>query len=205
MKLSSSLLALIPLAIGVAALSGRAGVLVEDKFTALNREHRDLSPSRGIWNIADGMATCTQDDALYKKNQDHGPVIWYDVAFTDGTVRFAYKPQKTKAFFFTLNNERGHVFRFVQNDAGLSVRGWPTPGPGAKPVSYLPPGTKTPALRHGEWAQVELKFEGNRCVLSIGDFKQTLEHPAIAQTKNKLGLGFSFGALSVRDVLVITP
>lgn len=43
-----------------------------------------------------GVATCAQDDELYKKNKDHGPVIWYDVSFTDATVRFASRPDKTK-------------------------------------------------------------------------------------------------------------
>ncbi len=203
MKPRSAAIALLFSAVSLASL--HAGVLVEDKFTSAPQPHRDLSPGRGTWKIADGIATCTQDDGLYKKNKDHGPAFWYDVAFTDGTVRFAYKAEQVKMFVFTLNNEKGHVFRFTHGAAGLNFRGWPTPGHESQPVSFLPPKAKTPPLKDGEWVQVELKFEGNRCIASVGDFKQTLENPAIAQAKSKLGLGFSFGTLSVRDVSVVTP
>lgn len=192
-------------AAAVAMSPAHAGVLIEDKFTSPQLAHRDLSPGRGIWKVGEGVATCTQDDALYKKNKDHGPVIWYDAAFTDGTVRFAYKAEKVKLFVFTLNSDKGHVFRFVHSATGLSFRGWPTPGHDAQPVSLLSAGTKTAPLKDGEWVQAELKFEGSRCTVAIGDFKQTLEHTAIGQAKNKLGLGFGFGTLSVRDVSITTP
>jgi hypothetical protein len=164
-----------------------------------------MTAARGVWKIADGIASCTQDDALYKRNKDHGPIVWYDATFTDGTVRFAYKPDGVKQFVFTLNGDKGHVFRFVHSATGLVFRGWPTPGHEAKAVSLLPAGTKTPPLKGGEWIQAELKFAGNRCTVSIGDFHQTLEHASIGLPKSKLGLGFAFGTLSLRDVIVSTP
>ena len=43
---------------------------------------------RGDWKIADGVASCTQDDELYKKFKNHGPIIFYDLPFDDATVRF---------------------------------------------------------------------------------------------------------------------
>jgi hypothetical protein len=177
--------------------------IVSDDFTKAELAGRDLAPSRGAWKIADGMATCTQDDALYAKNKDHGPVIWYDIAMTDGTIRFAVRPDKCKTFVFTLNNEKGHVFRFVMTPAGLSVRAWPTQGHDATPAALLPQKPGSPALVDDKWTEAELKFDGDRCTLSIGaDFKQTFENAAIGYSKTKLGLGFSFGTLSVRDVSV---
>jgi hypothetical protein len=176
-----------------------AETLVDDKFTSEELPHRDLSAKRGIWKIANGIATCTQDDALYAKNKDHGPVIWYNVTFTDGTVKFAFRPEKVKTFVFTLNGE-GHVFRFVTAPTGTSVRAWPQGSHDA--ISLLVPKPGTPALKDGEWTQAELKFEGKRCTLKLGDFQQTFEHDAIARQKTKMGLGFAFGTLSVRDVSI---
>ena len=71
----------------------------------------------------------------------------------------------------------------------------------------MAPGTTegTPALKDGAWTQVELKFEGKRCTIKIGDFQQTFENDAIARTRVTMGLGFSYGTLAVRDVSVITP
>jgi hypothetical protein len=179
-----------------------AEVVVDDPFTASQLPKRDLSPGRGAWKIADGVATCTQDDALYAKNKDHGPIVWYDAPFTDGTVKFGFRPQDTRTFVFTLNNEKGHVFRFIVTKAGLSVRTWPEQGPKAKAVPLLAPSPGTPALKDGDWVDAELKFAGPRCTLRLGDFQQTFEHPAIANPKTKLGLGFSFGSLALRSVSV---
>jgi hypothetical protein len=192
-----SLLCFVALAF-TASLFGET--LVDDKFTTAELPNRDLAAKRGLWKIADGIATCTQDDALYAKNKDHGPVIWYHVTFTNGTVKFAFKPEKLKNFVFTLNGE-GHVFRFVTAPTGTSVRAWPQGSHDA--VSLLDPKPGTPALTEGAWTQAEMKFEGKRCTLKLGDFQQTFEHAAIAREKTKIGLGFSFGTLSVRDVSVI--
>jgi hypothetical protein len=177
-----------------------AETLVDDKFTSPELPNRDLAAKRGVWKITDGIATCTQDDALYAKNKDHGPVIWYNVAFTDGTVKFAIKPEKVKTFVFTLNGE-GHVFRFVTAPTGTGVRAWPQGSHDG--VSLLESKPGTPSLKDGAWLQAELKFEGKRCTFKLGDFHQTFEHDAIARTKTKMGLGFAFGTLAVRDVSIV--
>jgi hypothetical protein len=201
MRLFSHPLSFVALVLSVTLASTLAAeTLVEDKFTSPELPNRDLAAKRGVWKIADGMATCTQDDALYAKNKDHGPVIWYNVAFTDGSVKFAIKPEKVKSFVFTLNGE-GHVFRFVTAPTGTSVRAWPQGSHDA--VSLLVPKADTPSLKDGAWLQAELKFEGKRCTLKLGDFQQTFEHDAIARPKTKMGLGFAFGTLTVRDVSVV--
>lgn len=188
------------------AASTLAGVLVDDNFSDPKLAKRDLSPSRGEWKFDGGIATCTQDDELYKKNKDHGPVIWYDTPFTDATIRFSLKPQDNKTFVFTLNNEKGHVFRFVTTKDGTSVRAWPSPGKDSKPEMLLKSSAATPKLSDGEWTPVSLQFTGTKCTLAIGaGFKQTFEHAAIANNKTKLGLGFSFGTLSLKEVKVETP
>lgn len=188
----------------VAAAPLHAAELINDKFTTPQLTGRDLSPSRGTWKFADGVATCTQDDALYAKNKNHGPVIWYNTAFTDATVRFAVRAEKVKNFVFTLNDGGGHVFRYVLAPTGLSVRAWKEQGKDAKPDVL--PVQDGPTLADGKWIQAELKFTGDRCALALGpDFTQAFQHPAIAKEKNKLGLGFSFGTLAIRDVSVTTP
>ncbi len=183
-----------------------AETLVEDKFDAPKKTGRDLSPNRGEWKLDKGIATCTQDDKLYEKNKNHGPIMWYSTSFKDATVRFAYQAEKCKQFVFTLNDDKGHVFRIVHGANGLSVRAWPPAEAGkeAKAAELIPRGTKTPALPEGSWVAAELRFEGKKCMVSIGDFKQTFEHEAIAKEKTKMGLGFSFGTVSVKDMKIET-
>jgi hypothetical protein len=181
-----------------------AAPLVDDQFTAAQLAGRDLSPTRGIWKIAEGAATCTQDDALYTKNKNHGPILWYDAAFTDATIRFAIRASGAKQFVFTLNDDKGHVFRYVLGQTPLAVRAWKESGHDAKPDVL--PVKDGPKLTDGAWIPAELKFTGDRCSLKLGDgFAQDFQHPAIARKKTRLGLGFAFGTLSVRDVSVVTP
>jgi hypothetical protein len=140
-----------------------ADTLIDDNFTSEKLPKRQLM--RGPWKVADGMATCTQDDALFEKSKQHGPIIWYDVDFSEGTVKFAIKPLGSKTFVFTLNDEKGHDFRFVLTPGGLSVRAWPVQGHEEKAISLLTPKPGTPALKDNEWLQAELKFEGKRCTI----------------------------------------
>ncbi|HWB00597.1 MAG TPA: sulfatase-like hydrolase/transferase [Pirellulales bacterium] len=180
--------------------------LVDDSFDSPTIAGRDLAPGRGTWKIADGMATCTQDDKLYEKNKQHGPVMWYDTPMTDGTITFSFRPHECQTFVFTLNNAKGHVFRFVVRPTGLLVAAWPTQGHDAKSLALFKPTPDSPKLVGGQWIDAKLVFDGTQCTLSLGkDFRQTFENSAIGFDKTQLGLGFSFGTLDVRDVKVTTP
>ena len=119
--------------------------------------------------------------------------------------RVAFKPQGNKTFVFTLNDDTGHVFRFIQAETGLSVRAWPEQGKDAHAESLLARTVKTPPLADDKWTNVNLKFAGNKCTVKVGDFTQVVEHAAIGKEKTKLGLGFSFGTLSLKDVVIETP
>ena len=54
--------------IGTAAFAAK----FKDDFTQPKLEQRRAA--RGGWKFADSIARCTQNDALYKKNKDHGPI-----------------------------------------------------------------------------------------------------------------------------------
>src|SRR5688500_14358850 len=97
-----------------------------------------LHPSRalrGLWKGGNGVMTCTQDDALYKKDKDHGPILFYDVPLQDGRVRFSFKAEGAKTLVFTANGADGHVFRFVMSERGTSIRAFPTEGAGPKSIA----------------------------------------------------------------------
>jgi hypothetical protein len=195
---------LLVLALALTSLGVQAGTLVEDNFSSPVLAGRDLSPARGGWQMADGVASCTQDDALYAKNKNHGPILWYNAPLTDGTVRFSVRSDKVRQFIITLNDEKGHLFRAVIGQNPLSVHAWNEQGPDAKPDNL--PVKDAPKLTDGAWTPVELKFAGDQCTISVGDgFKQTFTHPTIAKQKTKLGLGFAFGTLAIRNVSVTAP
>jgi len=188
------LLALLLLA--VVALQAADGPRLSDDFASA--EHPVRRAQRGPWQFADGIATCTQDDALYKKFKDHGPILFYDFAHQDAVVRFAYRADPAvKTVVLTANGADGHVFRFVTSARGTSVRAFPPAAADSKSIAVGQPG---PVLKAGEWVPVEVRLQGAKATVRMGtDFVQTFEHPSFARAKTNLSLGFSFGTLAVRD------
>lgn len=190
---------LLLLAATTAALAADAPVLKDD-FSDPKLVGRRAS--RGEWKFADNTATCTQDDELYKKNKDHGPIIFYDLAYTDARIEFAVKPDAAnKSIVFTSNGEDGHVFRVGFGERGAAIRAFPTDGKEHQSVSAGQ--EKDLKLKVGEWTKVSVDLRGPKATLTVGDgFTQTYEHPSYARPKTNLSIGFSFGSLSVKDVVV---
>lgn len=173
--------------------------LLKDDFSAAKLEQRKAL--RGEWKLAEGVASCTQDDALYKKNKDHGPIIFYDLAYTDATIRFSYRADAAvKSVVFTCNGEVGHVFRFVTSAAGTGMRAFPADAKDHKSIALAQ--EKTLALKADEWVPVTITLRGAKATVKIGDFEKTYEHASLSRAKSNLSVGFGFGTLSVKDVVV---
>lgn len=170
----------------------------KDDFTAAKVAQRRAA--RGDWQIAGGIARCTQDDELFKKNKDHGPIIFYDVPTQDSTVHFAFKPHGCKTLVFTLNGEKSHVFRVIANERNTAIRAFPAGSPEhtAKPLAQ-----DGPNLAQGEWTDVTIEIRGTKATVKMGkDYSKTVEDPAIGQAKANVSVGFSFGTLELQDFTV---
>jgi len=155
---------------------------------------------RGDWKITQGIAKCSQDEALYKKYKDHGPIIFYDLATTDSTIRYQFKPEGCKSVVFTLNGENGHVFRFVTGARGTNFRAFP---PNTEKKSIQTKLEKDWLMKEGEWISVEVKIESKKATVKFGDHEAVvIEHDTYAKAKSNLSVGFSFGTLAVKGISV---
>lgn len=173
-----------------------AETLLKDDFSKPKLEARRAS--RGEWKYADGIAKCTQDDELYKKFKDHGPIIFYDLPHADATIRFKFKAEGCKTLVFTGNGDEGHIFRFVASERGTSVRAFPPDGK-AKSIEI----GKAPALTQGQWVDVVVELRGTKASVKLGAADPIMvEHASLVRAKANLSIGFSFGTLSLRDVTV---
>jgi hypothetical protein len=76
----------VSLAVSLTAVAADGTVAFKDDFSTATLERRRAL--RGAWEFADHAASCVQDDELYKQYKNHGPIIFYDHPFTDGTVSF---------------------------------------------------------------------------------------------------------------------
>ncbi len=191
-----------PLIVSLAALScfastSHAGeVLASDDYTQSTQEGRRAM--RGDWKIGEGTAHCVQDDELYKKFKDHGPVIWYDVDYHNAVIEFEYKVEGAKTFVFTVNGKDGHVFRYVSSpDRGTRILVWPAENnPDHKSKALNAEG---PNLPLGEWVKAKVTLQGTHATVEIGDFKAEVESPTYDVDKVVVGLGFSFGEATYRN------
>lgn len=178
------------------SLTAFAGSELVDAFTDAKtpQERRAL---RGDWVIAEGVAKVTQDDELYKKYKDHGPILFYDLDFKDAVIEFAFKPEAAKTFVFTVNGAKGHIFRTVTSARGTDLRAFP-PGGETKSVSLRR--LADAPLAQGEWTRMKIELRGSSVTLGIGGQPPvTVEHASLDRAKVNTSLGFSFGALAVKD------
>lgn len=186
----------------VAPLTLGAAVLLHDDFSSAKHPQRTIPEARGVWKLADGMATSAHNDELFAKNKNHGAVIWFDVKLTDGVVRYSFRADKCQSVAFTFNGPQGHAFRYKHNAEGLVVLAWETHGPGTRAKPIQREGEKGPPLADGQWTDVELRFSGDTCTLAIGDYRRTYTNPGIAIGRSRFGIHYDRGTFSVRDVKV---
>ncbi|MDF1811164.1 MAG: hypothetical protein P1V20_03090 [Verrucomicrobiales bacterium] len=173
-------------------------ILLKDDFSDAKDSVRRAS--RGDWTFSDGIASCTQDDELYKKYKDHGPIIFYDLAHKDASISFSFKATDAKSVVFTANGDKGHVFRFVMSSKGLSVRAFP---PDSETKSIATGREPDVQLNSGQWTEVSVQLKGDSATIKIGDsFEKTYQHASYDLPKKNLSIGFAFGSISVKNWVV---
>ena len=186
------------LLLATAAFAADAPLLKDDFLLPDFASRRAL---RGDWKFAEGSATCTQDDALYEKNKDHGPILFYELAYTDAVIHFAVKPDAAnKMLIFTANGAEGHVFRLVFTPTVMGVRAFPPEEKDHKSISL---GNESAVkLKADAWTKVRVELRGSKATVKVGDFTKTYEHASIARAKTNLSVGFSYGTVSVTEMVV---
>lgn len=173
-------------------------ILLKDDFTG--PEHESRRAMRGDWRFEGGAASVTQDDELYRKFKDHGPILFYDLEHVDASVSFAFKAEGSKTVVFTMNGEAGHVFRVVLSDRGVNVRAFP---PDAEAKSIAIGQAPAPKLEEGAWTKVRFSLRGETATVTVGsEFEESFTHPSLARPKTNLSIGFSFGTFEVKDLVV---
>lgn len=182
-------------------LAAPGRIIVADVFSEQEKPRRRLT--RGDWKVAGGVASCVQDEELFKKFNNHGPAIWYDETFKDAIIRFELEASSDcQQFVFTVNGKGGHVFRFVMNEMGTDVRAWDANHQGKRLV------TDGPRLAKETWIPVTVELVGPKASVQIGDkFQARVEDASYSVEKTVVGVSFHHGTLKLRgfEVLEAVP
>jgi hypothetical protein len=175
---------------------------ISDNFSDPKLESRQAL--RGDWKFKNNIASCVSDPKLYKEFKNHGPILRWPCAFTDGTVEFEFQPKGCQRIVITLN-EDGHVFRISLNDKDRTrIFGWiGQSSKENKAKTIAKDGVPTAADIDGKWVKVKLVIKGERGELRLGDYSAKLNHPSLARKKGEFTISFASGACSVRKVSVV--
>jgi hypothetical protein len=169
-----------------------------DGFTAPELANRRLM--RGDWKVAGGVASVTQDDALYKQYKNHGPIVFYDLPMQDVRVKFEVRLEDAKRFVFTFNGKGGHVFRLLQNPDNAAVLAFEEKD-GKHAALRLD--TALPKVSNGEWIAYTIEVRGDTARIAIGEaLEKTVRHASYAAPKSNLSLSFHYGTMQVRGLSV---
>lgn len=181
--------------------------LVVDPYTAPNLKGRKAV--RGDWKIDNGMASVTQDAELYKKYNNHGPLMLYEVPHCDARVVIDVRPSSCRTVVFTMDAEEGgHAFRIrlrtqTANEStkpSSQIVTYAASEPGQKAeMIVLSGGNDVPKLVDGHWNRIQASVVGDTAVVTINTKTIRVQHPRIAQPKKSAKIGFSFGSLDIRE------
>lgn len=181
--------------------SAVAGELVDDFSNPKMENRRAL---RGEWQFQDNVASCVADPELYKKFNNHGPILRWPVEMTDGTVQFEFRAVDVQRMVITFN-ETGHVLRASLNEPGRSsIFGWiGQSSKENKPKVIAKDGVPSMNDLNGKlWAVFRMTIQGDTADVRIGNYTATLKHPSIAREKGEFTISFASGKLMVRDMKI---
>ena len=176
-----------------------SGSLLHDDYTSA--KHKTRKPLRGDWTISDGVASVTQDDALYKKYKNHGPIMVYDIAHDDANATVTFKPSGCKSVVFTMDAKAGgHAFRVKLSPKAPGVVLTYVKEAGKEKATPIFLDKKTlPKIKENEWATLKVRVVGDRATVMMGEAKVDVHHEKIDQEKKIAKLGFAFGSLQIKQ------
>jgi hypothetical protein len=166
--------------------------------TFADQEMAGRTFARGPWEVKDHQTTCVQSEELVKKYKNHGPVIMYDVTYTDATISFSWKPSSAvESMALVLNSEQGHVFRLLLKPAsGLMILSKDEGEAKGKTMGNLP------GFTANEWMAVKCMISGTDVTVTYDDTTRTMRGNALKSPRNNISILFSHGNFSVKDVKV---
>jgi len=133
--------------------------------------------AKGNWKVVDG-AICGKELAADK----HAAVLSFNQPNTDSAIQFSFKLDGAKGFNLSYNKTRGHLFRVLVSETGLTISlDKDKKDPKSKPQRL---GVAKGKFKQGEWYTMLVVVEGeNVSVQTDNGVKATGSHATIKQKK----------------------
>jgi hypothetical protein len=122
-----------------------------------------------------------------KKEDNHAAVLTLQKPFKNAVLRFSFKRDGVTGFNVSLNHAKGHLFRILINDDGLTVnKDKDKKDPNSKPELL---GKAEGKFSTGQWQTLQMEFVGDRVAVQADNgTKLEVRHPELDVEKT----GFRF-------------
>ena len=184
--------------LSVSIIASGESPLLHDDYT--QAEHKIRKAMRGDWKIDGGVASVTQDDELYKKYKNHGPIMVYGIPHDDASAEVTFKPSGCKAVVFTMDADGGgHAFRVKLSLKAPGIALTYINEPGKEKATPVFLSKELPKLKEDEWTTIKVRVVGDKATVTVGETTVEVQHEKIDQAKKIAKLGFSFGSLEIKQ------
>ncbi len=132
-------------------------VVLEEKFDGSSMP-KGWAAAKGDWQVKDGAIVGKE-----KVEDKHAAVLNIAKPFKNSAVQFSFKRDGAKGLHLSLNHAKGHLFRVVITDAGISLN---------KDVDKKDPASKAAVLAKaeekfvpGKWYTVLVEMQDDKVVV----------------------------------------
>ena len=136
-----------------------------------------------------------------KKEDMHAAVLTLQKPFKNAILRFSFKRDGVTGFNLSMNHPKGHLFRILINDDGLSVnKDKEKNDPASKPLVLGKADGKFPT---GEWQTLQVEIVGDRVAVQADNgAKLDVRHPGLDIEKTGFRFVMRGSTLLLDDVAV---
>ena len=173
----------------------------------------EISMKWGHVNEANGVRKVVSTEAEYDSHNQHGPITFYEIPFTNGTFSLSWKrdlPQKINLVFETEENGRpAHLFKVFVNgtpnkdhsktDRISLVTYEGIAGSKKKKATVR---TEKYHAEAGKWHTTSVTFDDDVATIRIDDETYTVKDERFRKEVMKCGVGHIWGTLETKNVSI---
>jgi hypothetical protein len=160
-----------------------------------------LSPTmvvaKGEWKVSGGVLVGKELAA-----DKHAAVLNFQKPNRNSVVRFSFKVDgQTKGFNFSLNHDKGHLFRVVVTPSSLAINlDKDKKDPASKAMVLA---TAKGKIEEGQWHTIQVEMVGDRVVAQTdGGLMVEATHPALDRDKPNYRFVMTGDSLSIDDLTI---
>lgn len=175
------------------AKAGKA--VVHEEFSGAKLP-KGWAVNKGDFQVRDGMIAGWE-----KKEDKHAAVLTLQRPFRNAILRFSFKRDGVTGLNVSLNHAKGHLFRVLIGDDGLTINKDRDKNVAAsKPVVL---GKAEGKFATGEWYTLQIEIVGDRvAVLADNGVKLDVRHPSLDTDKTGYRFVMRGSTLLLDDVTV---